>query len=511
MFVRQWGYMNNIEDDRPILDGSEKDLSVIRPLAYQALISGNKPPRLFSQNNSPVRIEVDDRRYACIEPLDIPKMRNELGRCAIWKKNGLVHENSLYPPKTLIEDMLADPICPLPRLSRIVSAPVFSQDGKLETTPGYSEISKNYFHNRNNLIIPEIPVNPSADEIKDLKSLLDDTISDFPFVSNSDKTNAISLFLLPFCRDMIQGATPLYCIEASQAGSGKGLLTDALLYPGTGGNISLTSPTNQDEEMRKRIITLLKEGKEVILLDNFNNIDSPALAACISADTFSDRKLGKNETMSFNVRNIWVTTANNPTFSNEIARRTIRIRLEPATDKPWLRSNFKIDDLREYVKFNRSSFCYAALILIQSWITAGKPKPDIKPLGTFESWSYVIGGILQHAGYTDFMANALEFYETADIESEGWKALCHSWYEKHQSTQILTRDILSLTQNIDSLSIYGKTDDSRLKSLGRMLSKNRNRIFDGYQINRQVIRKQSCWYLKNMNKTESGVSNELFN
>ena len=111
------------------------------------------------------------------------------------------------------------------------------------------------------------------------------------------------------------------------------------------------------------------------------------------------------------IKCIWIATGNNPTLSTEIARRTIRIRIDAKTDQPWQRdsSQFRHADIMSWVKKNRGELIWAALTLAKAWISAGCPEPTgIKLLGGFEEYRRVIGGILEVAGIKGFLGNADE-------------------------------------------------------------------------------------------------------
>ena len=112
-------------------------------------------------------------------------------------------------------------------------------------------------------------------------------------------------------------------------------------------------------------------------------------------------------------------TGNNPTLSSEIARRTVRIRLDAKRDRPWLRDRFRHPDLRQWVSAHRHELVAAALTLVRTWIATDKPDPTgSSALGMFESWSRVTGGILQVAGVPGFLSNLSDFYESTDTEGE---------------------------------------------------------------------------------------------
>src|SRR5262245_6079496 len=98
-------------------------------------------------------------------------------------------------------------------------------------------------------------------------------------------------------------------------------------------------------------------------------------------------------------------TANNPTMSLELARRSIKIRLDPDMDRPWLNGGFRHPDLKAWADEHRAELIWAAHTLIQAWIKAGRPQYTGKLLGSYERWSAVMGGILEFHEIPGFFGN----------------------------------------------------------------------------------------------------------
>ena len=261
--------------------------------------------------------------------------------------------------------------------------------------------------------------------------------------------HSYALLLLPFVRDLIDDPTPLHLIEASAAGSGKGLLAHALLSVSMGHHISVLTEAREEDEWRKRLTTVFKEVRAAVLLDNLRRpLDSGQIAAALTAWSWEDRKLGTNETIRVPVRCLWCVTANNPVLSTEIARRTIRIRLDPKMDRPWLRTEFKHPDLLAWVAENRGRLVWSALVLIQHWLARGRPLPEkMTSLGSYEQWSKVIGGILAAAGIPGFLSNLEEFYELADHEGAVLRAFVGLGWEKYQSQEVGTVELLPIAKD----------------------------------------------------------------
>ena len=91
-----------------------------------------------------------------------------------------------------------------------------------------------------------------------------------------------------------------------------------------------------DDEWRYRITAVLRQVEPFLLIDNLHPpLKSPHVAAAITSTIWEDRKIGSSETVRLPVRCAWVATANNPVLSDEIQRRTVRIRLDAGVEKPW--------------------------------------------------------------------------------------------------------------------------------------------------------------------------------
>jgi putative DNA primase/helicase len=379
--------------------------------------------------------------------------------------------------------------------------PVFAHDGTLQTTPGYHPASATFLALPAGLHISDVPSVPTTDDVTLARALIEEIFVDFPFSSSTpcDEQRALqtadqnhqaniahtyALLLLPFARDLIDDPTPGHLIEASSAGSGKGLLAHALLSVSLGHHIGVLTEAREEDEWRKRLTTVFKEVRAAVLIDNLRrSLDSGQLAAALTARTWEDRRLGSNDTIRVPVRCVWCFTGNNPVLSTEIARRTIRIRLDPNTDRPWLRDGFKHPDLLAWVTKNRGKLVWAALALIQNWLAQGRPAPEnLRPLGSYEQWSWVMGGILAAAGIPGFLSNLEEFYELADHEGGVLRAFVGAWWRQYQSQDVGTMELLPVAKEIEGLDVRGKDDGGMRRSLGKLLAKQRDRVIASFRI-----------------------------
>ncbi len=282
---------------------------------------------------------------------------------------------------------------------------------------------------------------------------------------------------------MIDGPTPLHLIEAPTPGSGKGLLAEVLLFPAVGHAVGVIPQTADDDEMRKQVTARLLEARPAILLDNLTRtVSSAVLAAALTTTSWSDRPLGRSETVELPVRCAWVATANNPTMSTEIARRVVRSRLDPGVDRPWTRDTFRHKDLRAWVAAHRAELVWAALTMVQAWIAEGQPAPSCKPLGSYERWSHVLGGILDTAGIPGFLTNLDEFYETADSEGTMLRQFVTLWWEHYKDTEVKAADLLPLSAEVDGFDLPGKTERAQQSAFGKKLAALRDRVIGDYRV-----------------------------
>jgi len=445
--------------------------------------ANRKPPWLFLSGGTLARINFAGKVPA-IQQLDRVGVISAIARVAQWLRKNEDESTNVFPPARVADDMLNCPDAErLPVLEGIIASPIFDSDGRLLEAPGYHPSACVWYAPAPGFDIVPVPAPPLHQDVKDAVALVLEVICDFPFVSEADRANCIASFLLPFVRKMIRGCTPLHLFEAPSYGSGKSKLPEVVARLATGRPVEPTVLPADNEECRKKITASLARGPQVILLDNASRLQSEALAVALTCEVWSDRLLGASKMLSLPNQAVWLATGNNPSMTMEIARRTIRIRIDPKTDRPWLRTGFRHDPLLSWVAANRPRLVRALLTLVRAWIDRGRPMAG-RTLGSFEHWAQVMGGILECAGIEHFLGNLGDFYDRLDAEGRMWREFCEAAFGRFAGRSARVTEYNELCAEKDLLlPVRGdKGKRSQCIRLGKALTRVRDRMFGGFTI-----------------------------
>ncbi len=457
------------------------DLPTKSAQVWAAIYTNNTPERLFQNEAGILRINPGKSNW---EVLNGKSLRHETARIAQWLKPD---KSSLVPgdpQEVVIDDLLQTSSPPLPYLKKVTSIPVITSDGRLVNS---------FYYDRESQIYRVISADlehidyGSGKYFANTKSavdfIFDEALSDFPFQSDQDKAHALALMLHDFARGLFTGCSPLFLIDKPLPGSGASLLANALCYPAIGLDVATKNYTTDEEELRKQITSHLLKGGGPYLLDNLSgtDIDSDVLAMALTSPKWSDRLLGSNTDLQLENLGPWIGTGNNPGFSGQLSRRFVRIRLVPNTPEPYLRDNFKHFPLMDWIKDNRSKLVDACITIVMAWVNAGRPIWKGKPLGSFESFSLVMGGILENAGVLGFMSDMDYQREGMDNETQQIKALVQSWYDAHENKSISGKQIVSLSHGADLeiSDLWGEASErSQATRAGKFAKTQLDRIFE---------------------------------
>ena len=182
------------------------------------------------------------------------------------------------------------------------------------------------------------------------------------------------------------------------AASGKSLLADVISIIGTGRAARRWPQVTEDEEERKRLLTVALAGYPAIHIDNVTKpLGSPALDIALTAPSFSDRILGKHDSREAPLSMVWLASGNNMQFKGDTARRIVPIDLDPKMERPEERTGFQHNPPTPWVHQERRRLTVAALTLLKAYVEAGC-QAGVTPMGSFEQWSDLVRQALIWAG-----------------------------------------------------------------------------------------------------------------
>jgi hypothetical protein len=403
----------------------------------RALLDSNQnDPKVFLAGGKVKQLRIDNGTgRAAQSQVTKQEMRLILDRLTNWRrmpKDDDSQRRYIATPSDICNHVLQLIESELPQLFRICDAPFFDADGHLVADPGYHAGSRTYYAPPKNLSVTPPAMRPTAFEVTEAVKALQEPFQDFPFNDGGGKkggktsfAHVMAALLQPLVRQMISGPTPAYLIQKPSPGTGAGLLTDVISEIVFGVPAKIEVEKKDKEEWRKSITSSLLNGTAMIVFDNIHSeIRDASIAAAITSETWSDRLLGKSEKIEVPNTAMWFFTGNNVTFTPEIARRIVLVRLDTGLVDPTQERVFKNPDLKRWVRANRARLLTALLTIVQAWIAADRPlQPSRIRLPSFEDWSDVIGGILAHANIPGFLGDRETIKASISDEADDVQAL----------------------------------------------------------------------------------------
>lgn len=472
---------------RQQIEVGDRELHEISEEALKELQRWNDPPQIFCDRAGQiVRVQTIAEETA-VAPVCVEALRGYLSESARWmryKKDGLV---PTYPDPAVATDLAVRHATKLPVLEDFTRSPIFDAHLRLIKNHGYDKKSGTYC-DLSSLKLPRaVPEDPTQADLAEAKEwLLERMLGDFPFCDSASQAHAVAAILSPFVRQALHGPIPLHVIEAPTAGTGKSLLAQVLALPATGTTPAMMSDPGDDEaEWRKRITSTLMKMPSFIFIDNVSSsLESDTLASALTSTWWEDRILGTNKNVRIPQRACWVATGNNLALKLDIARRTAPIRIDSKQADPWNREGFKIEDIVNWCKENRSRLVWSCLVLIRRWVADGKPR-GARKMGSFEGYARVLGGVLGATGIDGFLANYEENFRRSDTASEEWEAFVAAWWTlKNHCPRTVTElaEFMEEQKLLESVIPAGKNPAGRRVSLGKKLQTQIDRIYGGLAI-----------------------------
>jgi hypothetical protein len=375
----------------------------------------------------------------------------------------------------------------LPILTRITNAPFLRGDGSICEQPGYDPASGMLFK-PDGRSFPPIPQHPSKAEASTALQTIGRLIEHFPFVSDADRSVALSAIFTTLDRHAMATA-PLHAFTSPTAGTGKSLLVDIAAMLATGRLTPVISQGRSEEELEKRLGAALLAGDVVVSIDNCEHeLQSVFLCQALTQQKLNIRVLGMSRNVETPSTTTFFATGNNLTIAGDLTRRSLLSSVDAHCEHPEQRS-FDFDPIT-VVRTNREQLVVAALTVLRAWHVAGE-EIEWPPVGSFEEWSHRIRTQLLWLGEADPCNTTIKVQE-ADPRRDLLATVIAQW-RQHLTVgeEYTVQQLINQAINVNDFHVAllnAAEDRGNLVSnqrLGRWLKRNEGRIVNGSMIRQE--------------------------
>ena len=359
--------------------------------------------------------------------------------CAAWHLSNLFcvgvqgegnSSQSLVPP-SLVGALLADHALwrQLPAICSYSRRPVFDDNFNL-CAPGWNPRAGVLVHGAAiEPCVDAVPYAPDAPALDRLPPLLRRLFGGFCWASDADLTNAVGMLLTGFLANhFVKEGKPVGIIDGNQKGVGKTVLVQAL-----GRVLDDAEPPRiplvRDEELEKKLCALLREARSsIVFFDNVRErVESGLIEANALSPVLSFRILGQSGNLTRPNELLWLITSNQASGTEDLISRGLPIRLRYEGNP---RERTFGENLLDLVSKRRQEILGEVAGMVVRWRQAGAPQGARKHRCVH--WAQVIGGILQTAGLTDFLANVDEAEAAMDEGLVALTSLAEHVLERNQ-------------------------------------------------------------------------------
>ena len=435
-----------------------------------------------------------------ILPTSAPALTRELSIAATWEKyDGRAEDWVRCDPPVRHAAILFDSQCfrYLPPLAGLARQPYFREtDGELITQPGYDKTAQRFgVFDARQFFIP----NPTQEAARAALAMLEDLLTEFRFVADTDKAAALAAIFTAVVRPTMAHA-PAFHVQAPVFGSGKTYLCELIgAFAGPGGNAKVSYPTTS-EEATKVILALLLTSPAVIEFDDMDTdwIPHGTIKRMLTAENITDRILGVSKTATVSTRTLFLGSGNNVGPIRDLLRRVLTIHIDPRCATPATISykGLPVDKVRH----NRGLYVAAVLTIVQAWRAAGSPRAAVDSIVTFGGdWSDYCRHPLMWLGHPD-PATALLDQVRHDPDGDALIGLMSEWHTAFGSAATTVRKAVDAAlynhpNLLDAMKEFPveERDGINRSKLGWLLRKNANRIVGGFEFQQGEADGRKAW------------------
>ena len=478
----------------------------------QALIAAGSP--IYARGGSLVRPVVEEveaakgrkTKIARLCPVSVTTLCDHLARVATWVRYNARKRDMVIAdvPSDVSATILArDGEWKLPKLAGVITTPTLRPDGTILSAAGYDAATQLLVMGPPAL--PVIPDAPTKAQAAQALALLDDLLSEFPFVDDASRSVALSALITPVVRGAMS-VVPLHAIRAPVPGSGKSYIIDVASVISTGDRAPVIAAGRNEEETEKRLVSALLGAQPIVSIDNVNGeLGGDMLCQMIERPLVDVRILGQSKLVRIESRATCFATGNNIRLVGDMTRRVVLCSLDPDMERPELRT-FKGDPVAK-VSASRGQYIAAVLTVVRAYVVAGYPG-QLPALASFEDWSRLVRSALVWLGHTDPL-DTMSKARGDDPVTSGLSALFDHWYRAADGRARTVGQLKELASEKDAFGNLIRTDfaeallsvaegragDINSIKLGKYLASYEGRIVDGLKLtsDQDGHSKQKAW------------------
>jgi len=335
--------------------------------------------------------------------------------------------NAYPPPHWFAELLMRSELLPagLPRIRQYANRPLFDGDFILRSPKWHPDVQM-LIHGP--IVEPILHSSPDTTQpaVDRLPPLLKQTLRGFCFRADADVANALAALLTGLLANhFIDSLKGFFLVDGNQPGLGKTLLVRVIGTVLDGMEPPITPFNPDDAELEKRLCAQFRHGvSSIVLIDNGKTANGSAVSsAALESNSMSPvmtfRILGKSEVIIRPNNLVWMMTMNSTRVSPDLLSRGVPIRMA-YEGRPEHRQFPGPDPIR-CARENRIALLGELAGLVIKWNQAGRPSGAASH--RCHEWAHTIGGILEVAGFPEFLANYAEAASSFNLQLQMAAAL----------------------------------------------------------------------------------------
>jgi hypothetical protein len=348
-------------------------------------------------------------------PVTVALVREAMARVAVFRDPE--SDKAVTPPQDIAQTVAASAIkVNAPKITGLLPCPVLRDDGSIAWAQGYDRETGAYVMVDMSRLQRRVPEGATQADAQAAMADLLAPFDEMPFDPVVGKSVLAAHVLTLLVRHLVP-LSPAFIFVSPTARSGKGLAASSASRIVLGREPTLTpalagSRKGDDaEEMRKRLLALLCNGRTDVIIDNVPRgsvFGSPAIDALLTAPVWTDRLLQTSQVATVPNRLVLAVTGNNIRLWGDLGARVMAAQLDHKVASPETKA-FRIANLRQHLYAERETLLAAVLTILSAHLRLNQPLSggctSAPFIGSFEEWCRVVAAAVEWCGLENPLAS----------------------------------------------------------------------------------------------------------